>query len=592
MRIIESRVGFIVFEATNNISLSSFIKICSNEKNYIAQVTQLKNFGDIAVANAKILFLYDENSLNNYDGTIPSKDSQIELFTEEILNNSIKYDKPIIVAKTADSGCNIVIDSSAFDKKMLISIDSPDKNNLLIKNLYKQFANIGMNTIVIDTLGVIKAKKYVAGLDFKLPLDSNSMQFMYESCLSDATSDSKSTIVEIFNELSEYSKTVPFVPFDTLKSIVDNMVDQQHIFKLLVFKNKLTKYKNLGYFASNINEVNSLDKILDSECAVIDLSKLDSTFLNKYLTFIYEKLQNNNKIQILLEASNTISKKSLKYITKESSLPTTFITHSKFQYLNDMKNMFDNFIIESTLSNKNIFNVYSAFLNPLSKNSFLVTGEALNYIPLVYYAAPVNEFINYTVAENINVQNNIAINEESAENNNIAEELQENCNEEDELNSSTEGFEDNTDSEISENNTNETSDTERESVNAENESKDTIDESDDMTDEPVITEGASIISEEDIEDSEENNELTDTDNSDEIINIDLDENEESADYIEDEENTMSEEEIYAAIEEKSNDIIDSVSNDYEENKDVNLFGEDDLTEDSKTTDNEHIDRSE
>ena len=73
-----------------------------------------------------------------------------------------------------------------------------------------------MRKIIIDTLGTFSASKYVAGIDFKLPLNSASLKFMYDECLNDATSDSKSVIVDIFRELSEYSETVKFLPFDVL----------------------------------------------------------------------------------------------------------------------------------------------------------------------------------------------------------------------------------------------------------------------------------------------------------------------------------------------------------------------------------------
>ena len=69
---------------------------------------------------------------------------------------------------------------------------------------------------------------------------------------------------EIFQDLSEYSMTVPFLPFGALKTIVDDMVEKSHIFKLLVLKNKLAKFEKLGYFAANITEVNNLNKILST----------------------------------------------------------------------------------------------------------------------------------------------------------------------------------------------------------------------------------------------------------------------------------------------------------------------------------------
>ena len=383
MKIIEIRDGFIKFEADKSIYLSSFIQVDGETKSYIAQVNQCKAFGEISIASAKILFLLVNGMLQNYDKTEPSKDAEIKIFTHDILNNSINAKNPVIIGKTLDNASSIKIDSSAFNKKMLISIDEKNMNETLIRNFSKQFENLGINTIVLDTLGIIGAKKYKAGVDFKLPLDTASLAFMYESCLNDVTSESKSVIVEIFKDLSEYSKTVPFVPFSALKSIVDDMVDNQHIFKLLVLKNKLAKYEKLGYFASAQSEVDSLDKFLSQKNSVIDLSGMDVLFQNRYLAYIYAKLEEYKNIQVFLQTANTVSKKNLKHIIADSEIPTTLVTHSRFQYLNDIKNMFDNFIIEPTITNNTVFNIYSTFLNSMQKDMYLTAGEAINYIPIV-----------------------------------------------------------------------------------------------------------------------------------------------------------------------------------------------------------------
>ena len=395
MRILEVRDGFVKFEADETICLSSFIQIDGIEKNYIAQVIQLKRSGENSIGYAKILFLYD-GSLLNYDKTLPSKEAEIKEFTFEILGNSIKANSPIIIGKTQSSDLNITIDSSAFDKKMLMSIDDKISNNLIVRNLVKQFNNLDKNVVIIDTLGIIDAKKLVAGVDFKLPLNTESLAFMYQDCLNDATADSKSLIIEIFKDLSEYSKTVPFVPFEALKSIVDDMVDKSHVFKLLVLKNKLTKFDRLGYFAKNKKEVDSLKHYLNSKCTIIDLSKLDSAFMNRYLSFIYETMSDDT--QVLLELSNTVSKKNIKNILT-NNIATTFVTHSRFKYLNDIKNVFDNFVILPSIANNEIFNIYSTFLKAMPKNTYLIAGEATNYIPLVSPIKQINDTIEIAKTE-------------------------------------------------------------------------------------------------------------------------------------------------------------------------------------------------
>lgn len=393
MKIIEARDGFINFEADKSVYLSSFIQAKGENKSYIAQVCQLKQIGDVCIAAAKILFLFTDGELLNYDKTLPSRDAEISLFPSSILHNSADVNNPIIITKLLNNTDSVIVDSDAFNKKMLISVDSQKLNNLIINNLTKQFNNLDINTIVIDTNGVISDDKFVAGVDFKLPLNTETLKFMYNSCLNDATSESKSTINEIFNDLSEYSKTVPFVPFEALKTIVDDMVDNQHIFKLFVLKNRLAKLEKLGYFATKKSETDKLQDILSSKHATLDLSKLDSLFQNYFLEFIYNNLTDKN-VQVFFETSASVSKKNLKHIIIDSNVHTTLITNSKYQYLNDIKSTFDNFIIEPTISNKEVFKVYNSFFDSMSDNMYLTVGEAVNYIPIVSEARVINDVIS------------------------------------------------------------------------------------------------------------------------------------------------------------------------------------------------------
>lgn len=408
MKIIEVRDGFINFEADERVYLSSFVQADGIDKSYVAQVNRLKKIGNVCIASAKILFLLIGEELNNYDKTLPSKDAELKLFPFSVLQNLISTKSPVIVGKLLDNSQNVVIDSEVFNKKMLISSDNQDFHNLLINNLSKQFKNLNKNTLVLDTLGIIKSKKYTAGVDFKLPLDTESLKFLYKSCLNDATSDSKATIVEIFKDLSEYSESVPFVPFETLKSIVDDMVDNQHIFKLFVLKNKLAKLQKTGYFATKTSEVDAINKILASESAIIDFSKLDTLFLNQYLDYVYKAIEKKENTQIFLELSNSVSKKNLKHIFLDSKVNTTPLVHSKYQYLNDIKNMFDNFIIEPTAANKTAFKAYDSFMDSMPNNTYLIIGEGLNYIPVISAMQKIEDIVPYTSKKNDSIEETIS----------------------------------------------------------------------------------------------------------------------------------------------------------------------------------------
>ena len=341
MRIIEVRDGFIKIESTEDLALSSFVEIKDSVKSYIAQIQQVKKAGDYTIAYAKCIFLYD-GDLVNYDKTLPSLNSEIKEFDYKELSRSFEYKKPVVVGSFIQADENICLDADYLNKKTLISIDKKETINIILKNIIKQFEQ----SLIIDTAGIIDGEKFVAGVDFKLPLNTAALEFMFEDCLNDATSDSKSLIKEIFQDLSNYSKTVPFLPFGTLKAIVDDMVNKSHVFKLLVLKNKLAKFDQLGYFAKTIEEAENLKEILTKQNAVIDLSKLDHTFLNRYLNVIYSTIETLSiKPQVFVYATNNLNKKNLKTILT-GDVSSTFITHSRFKYVNEIKSMFSNFIIE------------------------------------------------------------------------------------------------------------------------------------------------------------------------------------------------------------------------------------------------------
>lgn len=542
MKILEVRDGFIKFEADSNVCLSSFIQVSGLAKNYVAQVLQIKRSGINSIGIAKILFLYD-GALQPYDKTLPPDDAEIKDFTFNILNNSINASEPVIAGEMPGKNTSIIIDASSFNKKMLMSVDDKDENNIIIRNLTKQFNNLNNKVLIIDTLGIVKAKKAEAGVDFKLPLDTASLAFMYQDCLNDATADSKSLIIEIFRDLAEYSETVPFVPFGALKNIVDEMVDKSHVFKLLVLKNKLAKFERLGYFAKDRSEVEKVDRILNSKCAIIDLSKLDSAFQNRYLAFLYEKLKENSDTQVFLELSNAVSKKNLKTIM-ESPVSTTFVTHSRFKYLNDIKNFFDNFIISPSLTNNEIFKVYNNYLKAMPKGTYLITGEAVNYIPLVSSAKIINEVLpvyNKVSQEEIDEGNTKEEkNSESVEKTNAAVDNEQPVMEQKEVS----GFEET-----------------EESASPNSEVADSTSEIA-AAPEAQIMKAELEVAEEEMETEEPISDTEDAAVEPEIIDSDVvEEQGKAVEEVQEEQNRLSKEEIFANIEEKSDTAISEAAKD-------------------------------
>ena len=393
MRIIEVRDSFIKAESNEKPELTSFLKINSKDKCYVAQIVQVKNAGNVYVIIAKLVYLYD-GSISKYDNSLPSKDSVIEKFDFVIVNKSFDIKLALTPAKYV-TGDNLVLDKDVLES-FLISADNNNSINTLLDNITKQVNK----SIIIDMQGNIESEnKQYAGSDFKLPLNSSTFSFIYEDCLNDVTKESKSVIKEIFKDLSEYSKTVDFLPFKSLKTIVDNMVDREHIFKLLALKTKLAKFEKCGYFASVKTEVDKLSDILKTNKAVIDLSRLDAVFKNKFLSTIIEN--SDNETLILLNVDNAISKKNLKDAVKPQSGSVVLLCNSKFKYLNDIKTMYKNFIIEPSFTNNSIFKPFAPVLSGLTNGQLMFVGEASERLPLAILNEKLETLTEELISESV-----------------------------------------------------------------------------------------------------------------------------------------------------------------------------------------------
>ena len=378
MRIIEVRDGFIKIESAERLLPSSFLKISDRDMIYIAQILQIKNAGSVSNIYAKPIALYN-GAVYDYDGSMPSNRSEVDLFDFESVNKSFDLTKSILPFNFIDN-TPVKLDKT-FLESLLISSDNPKTTKILTDNIFQQIKNI----LFIDLQGNFEAEKHFGAIDFRLPLNKDTLAFLYEDCLNDATSESKALIKELFKDLAEYSKTVPFLPFDSLKTIVDNMVEKEHEFKLLVLKNKLAKFKNCGYFAVNQSEVNKIKEILNSDKVVIDLSKLDAIFQNRYLEYIYSIAEKcETKPLVFVNISNSINKKNLKNIVLNPELKTVVIAPSRFKYINDIKSMFKNFIVEPSFINNENFRQFASLLTTTPKNCALFVGNASNRIPLVF----------------------------------------------------------------------------------------------------------------------------------------------------------------------------------------------------------------
>ena len=176
MKILEVRDSFIKFESEEKQDLSSFLEVKDSENKYIAQVVKTSKNDDKYISYAKVLFLYD-GTFNPLKGKTPRVDASIVNFPFEIIQESFKVEEPISLGTYLNSTKKINIDKNALNRSFLASIDTPAKISDFVTNVAKNFDK--SKVLVIDMLGVMNSSiKYKASVDFKLPLNSDSLDFI------------------------------------------------------------------------------------------------------------------------------------------------------------------------------------------------------------------------------------------------------------------------------------------------------------------------------------------------------------------------------------------------------------------------------
>lgn len=406
MQIVEVKNNLvkIAFDASKeNLILSKFLIIKDSTKSFIAQVIYLESSAVGNFAITKLLFTFDNAGVvTDYNGAVPDiKQNQImPVETEEFLY-LLPSERKIVLGEIAQQKTNLVLDENIFEQRLLVCSEKSNDNTLLKENMISQLASKGENLVIFDTDGSINLPKLTATKDFKLPLNYETIDFIYSNGLKDATAESKAVIQDVFLEVQNYVKTLPdkFLPFDLFKDVVDDQYKSTGLVQLVLLKNKLLKYKNEEIFAQEKADFEKLVKFLaENKTTVIDLSMLDETFAKAYMEYVLALIENfEEKYFSVFDLTNENSdKKLLKKIYSAKNVFPTAICSYQYKYLTEIKKLSKNLFLFAPIQQQKDFASYNVFLNKLNAQEFIVYGKDTHFVPLIVKLSeiPQQQFIN------------------------------------------------------------------------------------------------------------------------------------------------------------------------------------------------------
>lgn len=389
--------------AQESLVLSGFVVIKDVPQSFIGQIISLDANSKGNFAIVKLIFTFDDNGvIESYNGSIPQVSSPIEAINSQELLELFPVENPIKFGELAQQNIELNLDRTIFENNLLVACENEDNKELLTNNFVSQLVAANKKVLVIDLNGTLSfsQNKVVASEDFKLPLNYNSINFIYEKGLDNAAPETKALIQEVFLEVQNYVKTLPekFIPFESFKNVVDSQYEEMQIVELLLLKNKLLKYYEDGVFAQDKGEFDLLEMSLkDEEPTIFDLSKVDGNVQREMISYVYDVISSlKQEVYVFFNVEDENSdKKLLKQVFSTANAYSTLICTYSYKYLKELKQLSKTLILFSPIKQQDDFAVYKVFLNKLNSQEFIVYGKSTHNIPFIVklkvYAVPAAE---------------------------------------------------------------------------------------------------------------------------------------------------------------------------------------------------------
>ena len=370
--------------------LGRFIVLATDEKSYVAQFVNLKSDTVNNFAIAKLLFTFTPDGVvDNYDGSTPAVSSEISFLPAEELLNLLPVETPVKVGNLSQQEDMLSLDISMFERNLTVFVEKDINKTTFISNCIRQLFQMKEKSVVIDTCNLFEDyPKIEFAKDFKLPLNSKMIDFIFEYELAEVDAATKAVIQDIFYAVQQYIKTLDFefLPIDNFVDVVANQYKEIQMPELALLKNKLLKYRNANVVANTKEEVLALkEKLNEKNCSIINVKNIHESLQNEVISFVHSTLESFEKYIYLFVPLNdeNSDKKLLKQMVNNNHVFTTILASSSYKYANELKQHAQNMFLFAPQSLNHDFAAYNTFLNKLNNDECIVYGKLTQGIPFI-----------------------------------------------------------------------------------------------------------------------------------------------------------------------------------------------------------------
>lgn len=392
MKLLEIKNNLVKLSYTEseNPILGRFIVLDSGAKSYVAQFVNLKSDTVNNFAIARLLFTFTPDGVvDNYDGSIPSVNSELSFLAADELLHLLPVETAIKIGNLAQQEDMLNLDISVFERNLTVFAEKDSHKTSFVSNCIRQLFQMKEKSVIIDTDNLFEDyPKIEFTKDFKLPLNSKMIDYIFEYDLAEVEPSTKAVIQDIFYAVQQYIKTLDFefLPIDNFVDVVANQYKEMQMPELALLKNKLLKYRDTNVFANTKEEVFALkDKLEEKNCSIINLKNIHESLQKEVLSFIHSALESVDKYIYLFVplTDGNSDKKLLKQIINHNHVFTTILTSSSYKYASELKKHAQNIILFAPSAATNDFAAYNTFLNKLNYDECVVYGKLTQGIPFI-----------------------------------------------------------------------------------------------------------------------------------------------------------------------------------------------------------------
>ena len=373
-----------------NPILGKFIVLATSEKSYVAQLVNLKSDNVNNFAIAKLLFTFTPDGVvDNYDGSIPSMASQLSFLDSAELLDLLPVETAVKIGQLAQQNESLSLDISVFEHNFTVFAERETDKTTFISNCIRQLFQMKEKSVIVDlNNNFADYSRIEFAKDFKLPLNSEMIDFIFEYELAEVDPSTKAVIQDVFYAVQQYIKTLDFefLPIDNFVDVVANQYKETQMPELALLKNKLLKYRDSNIFANTKEEVLAFNqKLEEKNCSIVNLTDVNEALQKEVLVFVHKALESIKKYVYFfcpLTDGNS-DKKLLKRFINNNHVFTTIIVSNSYKYVKELKSCAENVVIFAPEDAQHEFAAYNTFLNKLNLGECIVFGKLTQGIPFI-----------------------------------------------------------------------------------------------------------------------------------------------------------------------------------------------------------------